>query len=130
MEEYKKWLESQIKNANETAEKYVKEKEFGTAYMYLAKVTAFEKCLAEFEKSKKESEQGVSFSELEVGKRYGIVSKKNGKKGSFTVIARGYDNKGRYIWYTTVTSETLAFKSYENEYKTVEYFVEIKNDGR
>ena len=79
---------------------------------------------------KKESEQGVSFSELEVGKRYGIVSKKNGKKGSFTVIARGYDNKGRYIWYTTVTSETLSFKSYENEYKTVEYFVELKDDGR
>lgn len=123
--EYKEWLESQIKNANETAEKYAKEKEFGTAYMYLAKVTAFEECLAEFEKLREEPEQGVSFSELEVGKKYNFTLKDDDFSEVITIIAKGCDNKGRYVWYSFESSPNVSFRGYESEYAAVKYFKEV-----
>lgn len=126
MNKYMEWLKGQIKNANESAEKYAKEKEFGTAYMYLAKVTAFEECLAEFERSKKEPEQGVSFDGLEVGKKYVGVHFTGGKINAFVVIAKGRDSEGQYIWYGDTMNDTVALKSYVNEYETIEYFKEVE----
>lgn len=117
MEEYKKWLESEIEKERIAVQSGADD----------SKLKACEECLR---KVIQLVDGGVDFCNLEIDKRYGIVSKKNGNKGSFIVIARGCDNKGRYIWYTTEMDSVLAIKSYEDEYKSVEYFVELKDNGR
>ena len=123
--EYREWLKGQIKNANESAEKYAKEKEFSTAYMYLAKVTAFEECLAELEKENKQA-KAVSFNDLEVGKRYVGVYITGGKSMVFAVTAKDCDDEGQYIWYGDTMEDTISFKGYACEYETIEYFEEVQ----
>ena len=124
MNKYVEWLEGQIKNANKLAERYAKEKEYSTAYMYLAKVTAFEECLSELEKLEEEPEQGVSFDDLEIGYRYGVVSKNGDRNGAIIVVGKGRDDYGEYIWYSDKADSNISFKSYSHEFKTARYFVE------
>lgn len=110
--EYKEWLKGQIKNANELAEKYAKEKEFGTAYMYLAKVTAFEECLAELEKQ----EQGVRLDirELKVESKY-VLFAYNEKSRPFTVIGIHFDIFDRYCVDVRYENDNIVHTYYEND---------------
>lgn len=127
MNKYKDWLEERIKWQTDSLTNSANIKRYGGAFLSSIKVDVYKECLEEFEKLEKESEQGVSFDGLEIGKRYGIVTKDGSKRGAFTVVAKGCDDEGQYIWYCVAEEPIVSFKSYEDEYKSVEYFVEIKN---
>lgn len=90
----------------------LKKKEFGTAYMYLAKVTAFEECLAELEKQNK----GVCLNirELKVGNRY-VRFAYNKKSKPFIVVGIHFDIFDRYCVDVKYESDDYIRTYYEND---------------
>lgn len=126
MNKYKDWLEERIKWQTDSLTNSANIKRYGGAFLSSIKVDVYKECLAEFEKLTKEPEQGVSFSELEVGKKYVGIHFTGGKTNAFVVIAKGRDSEGQYIWYGDTMNDTVSLKSYTYEYETVEHFVEVE----
>lgn len=126
MEEFKEWLENQIEDTNESLEKNVNLKCYGVADYYNTKLIVYKDCLDTLKQLEKHQGQGVSLGELEVGKRYGIVSKDGSERGALTVVVKGCDNYGQYVWYSDTADSTIAFKSYSQEFRTVKYFQELQ----
>lgn len=125
MNEYKEWLESKIDEMNNLIERSIKAECYDVVYTLVTKVEIYKECLVEFEKEN-EQDETVSFSDLEVGKRYVGVHINGGKTNVFAIIGKGCDDEGQYIWYGDTMKDTISFKSYANEYETVEYFEEIE----
>ena len=123
--EYKGWLKEQITETNNLIESNVKAKCYSAAGMYATEIEVYKECLDELGK-KDEQDKVVSFSGLEIGKRYVGVHINGGKTNVFAVTAKGCDDEGQYIWYGDTMEDTISFKSYAHEYETVEYFEEVE----
>lgn len=125
MEEYREWLEKQVEDANKLLEKNVNLKRYGAADYYDIKLIVYKDCLDTFKQVEEyQKEQGISFNDLEVGKRYGVVTKNGDRIGTITVVSKGRDDYGEYIWYSDKADSNVSFKSYSHEFKTARYFVE------
>lgn len=121
MEEYKQWLESKIDETDEFLGYSLDIKRYGDAFLYSVKNDVYKECLAELEKEDKQ-DKVVSFDNIEVGEKYNFTSKDNDFSEVTTIIAKGYDNKGKYVWYSFENSPNVSFKVYEDEY----YFEEVQ----
>lgn len=127
MNEYREWLVKQIKDINEVLEKNVNLKCYGAADYYNTKLLVYKDCLDTLKQVEEhQKEQGVSFNELRVGKKYVGIHFTGGKTNAFVVISKGRDSEGQYIWYGDTMNDTVALKSYAYEYETVEHFVEVE----
>ena len=126
MSEYKKWLEKQIEDTNESLEKNVNLKCYDAANYYNTKLIVYKDCLDTLKQLERHQGQAVSFNDLEVGKRYVSVYITGGKSMVFAVTAKGCDDEGQYIWYGDTMEDTISFKGYACEYETVEYFEEVE----
>lgn len=125
MDEYRAWLEKQVEDANKLLEKNVNLKCYGVADYYDIKLIVYKDCLDTLKQLEKHQEQDVSFSELKVGKKYNFTLKDDDFSEVITIIAKGCDNKGRYVWYSFESSPNVSFRGYESEYAAVKYFKEV-----
>lgn len=121
---YKEWLESKIDETDESLGYSLDTKRYGGAFLYSVKNDVYKECLAELEKQDKD--KVVSFNDIEVGKKYNFTLKDDDFSEVITIIAKGCDNKGRYVWYSFESSPNVSFKGYKSEYETVECFEEVE----
>lgn len=124
MNGYKDWLESKIAEINNLIENSIKSECYDVVYTLVTKVEIYKECLAEFEKEN-ERDKSVSFDDIKVGKKYNFMLKNDDFSEVITIIAKGCENKGRYVWYSFESSPNVSFKGYEGEYDAVEYFEEV-----
>lgn len=124
MEEYKNWLEKQIDKMNESAEYSAKAKFYGTADAYVTRANVYKECLTMFNKATEN--KGIKFSDLEVCKKYASVFKDGEVSSAFIVLNKGCDDRGDYILFYNVGTNSTSRKTYEHDFNLVKYFKEVK----
>lgn len=120
--EYKEWLKEKIVEMNNLIESSIKAECYSVVDTLVTKVEIYRECLAELEKED-EQDKGIDFDDLEVGKKYDF--KNDDFSEVITIIAKGCDNKGGYVWYSFENSPNVSFRGYKSEYETVKYFKEV-----
>lgn len=122
-----KWLESKIDETEESLGYSLDTKRYDGAFWYSVKNDVYKECLKEFERLKeKERDNGVSFDELEVGKKYISVFDCGKESGPFEVVTKGFDNGYGYVLHTTKTDSVLSILSENESCSTIEYFKEVE----
>lgn len=120
---YKEWLKEKITEINNLIESSIKSECYDVVYTLVTKVEIYRECLAELEKED-EQDKVVSFDNLEVGKRYNFEDDDFSKV--VTIIAKGCDDEGGYVWYSFEDSPNVSFKGYGNECDWAKYFKEVE----
>lgn len=113
MEEYRQWLESVIAEEQIAVQSGADD----------SKLKACEECL---KKVVQLEDSGVDFCNLEIGKRYAGILKNGISTVELSVLDKGCDDDGDYIWYFDVTNDSIAFKRYKRFFNCVKYFREVK----
>lgn len=113
MEEYRNWLEAVIAEEQIAVQGGADD----------SKLKACEECL---KKVVQLEDSGVDFCNLEIGKQYKGILKGGMPTVEFTVLDKGCDDDGDYIWYFNTTNNSMAFKRYKRFFNGVKYFREVQ----
>lgn len=124
MEEYKNWLEKQIDKMNELVTNSITAKFYGAADTYATRASVYKECLCMFNKATED--KGISFSDLEVCKKYVSVFEVGEPSSVFIVLNKGCDDRGNYIVYYIVGNDSVSRRTYEDEFSAAKYFKEVQ----
>ena len=124
MDEFKEWLEKQIAETKESAEYSAKAKFYGAADAYITRANVYKECLTMFNKAAED--KGIKFSDLEVCKKYVSVFTDGEVSSAFIVVCKGCDDRGDYILFYNVDTNSTSYKTYEQDFNAVKYFKEVE----
>lgn len=124
MDGYKAWLEKQIVEMKEFTENSVKSKCYGAADTYVTRANVYKQCLVMFNKATEN--KGIKFNDLEVCKKYVSVFEDGEVSSAFIVVCKGCDDRGDYILFYNVDTNSTSYKTYERDFNLVKYFKEVK----